>query len=245
MSARTSSLSFRWILALALGAALALAAACGETPSAPTDQESAQLEVALEQLAAEANGAGDVDAATAFGDGLSALRFGVRPTEIPVHLGDQSVRYFALVIGMAVRTPDGRELMRRSLVAWTGAPRPTALLQVTALSDESQFGFPVELASSADPTGRARGTWANLVRGHRLVATSGPVHLALAGAGEACPKVPSAAPLLCVMARWDVRLSGEFHALPRRDAREPTDDAALVIATEAQNVNGVLLTRKP
>jgi hypothetical protein len=93
-----------------------------------------ELESTLEQMAAEANSAGDPDAAVAFNDGLAALRYGVRPTEIAVHLGDKIVRYNALVVGVKVRHHGTEELMRRSLVAWAGEPRPKALLQATSFT---------------------------------------------------------------------------------------------------------------
>jgi len=54
-------------LILALGA-------CGEGPAAPESQSDLPLEASLEQMAAEANNAGDVDAAVAFSDGLLAIR---------------------------------------------------------------------------------------------------------------------------------------------------------------------------
>ncbi len=235
----------RWLLYLGLGAALMALAACESTPSGPEAPEGAELELALEEMAAEANSAGDPDAADAFNDGLSALRFGVRPTEIAVHIGDEVVRYNALVVGVVVRHDGTRELMRRSLVAWTGNRRPMALLQATSFTDEAEFGFPADLAARPDVEGRARGSWLDLVRGHRFVATSGPVKMVVRGTGEPCPSVPADAPVICVVARWDVRLEGLFKLLLRRDARGVSDATTLVIATAADDMNGVVLSRKP
>ncbi len=245
-SSSYSSPSSRWLLYLGLGAALVALAGCDSAPAAPEeDPADAGLELALEQMAAEANSAGDGDAAIAFNDGLSALRFGVRPSEIGVQIDGELVRYQALLVGIAVRQHDGRELMRRSLIAWTGEPRPTAILHASSFSDEAQFGYPADLATRADPVGRARGTWLDLVRGHRFVATSGPVAMVLGGTGEPCPAVPADAPLLCVTARWDIRLEGTFHLLPSRDARQADDGIRMVIGTSADGVSGVVLSRRP
>lgn len=245
MSYSSKTSSGRWLLYLGLGAALVALAGCESTPSGPEAPEGAELELALEEMAAEANSAGDPDAAVAFNDGLSALRFGVRPTEIAVHIGDEVVRYKALVVGVVVLHDGTRELTRRSLVAWTGARRPTAILHATSFTDEAEFGFPTDLASRSDVEGRARGTWLELVRGHRFVATSGPVKMVVGSRGEPCPAVPPDAPLVCVVARWDVRLAGEFKLLPRRDARAVSDATTLEIATAADDMNGVVLSRKP
>jgi hypothetical protein len=232
------------LLYLGLGAALMALAACESNPSGPEAPEAADLELTLEQMAAEANSAGDPDAAVAFNDGLSALRFGVRPTDIAVKVGDEIVRYNALVVGVIVRHDGTHEVQRRSLIAWTGQPRPSALLHATSFTDEAEFSFPSDLATDAAPDGRARGTWANLARGHRFVATSGPVKMVVRSRGDPCPSVPADAPLVCVAAKWDVRLEGTFKLLPRRDARSVSDVAALVIAAAADDMNGVVLSRR-
>ena len=233
------------LLQTAVAAALLVATGCDSNPSGPADSETAELELALEEMAAEANGAGDPDAALAFNDGLSGVRFGVRPTEISVQVGDEVVRYKALVVGVLVRHDGTRELVRRSLIAWTGERRPTAILHDTSFSDEAEFSFPSDLATRADVDGLARGSWMNLVRGHRYVATSGPVSIVADATDEECPSVPAAAPFNCVKASWDIRLEGAFKPLPRRDARQASDVPALMISTSADDVNGVVLSRKP
>ncbi|HEX9893076.1 MAG TPA: hypothetical protein VGA78_04095 [Gemmatimonadales bacterium] len=224
-------------LILALGA-------CGEGPAAPESQSDLPLEASLEQMAAEANNAGDVDAAVAFSDGLLAIRLGVRPTELSVKVGDKSERYLAIVTGVAHTTADGAILLRRSLVAWAGDPRPTALLQVTSFSDNAVFGYPSDLATRADPVGRARGTWVNLVRGHTFVATSGRASIALASTGEACPNLPADSRLRCAVARYDVGIDGVFHQLRQRNARQADHASRIEISTEG-GVAGVVITRIP
>jgi hypothetical protein len=244
MTASPVSSSGRWLLYLALGAALIALAACDASPAGPEDSDAAELEITLEQMAAEANSAGDPDAAAAFTDGLNGVRFGVRPTEIAVQVGDEVVRYQALVVGVSVRHDGTRELVRRSLIAWTGQPRPSAMLHATSFSDEAEFSYPSDLATRADADGRARGTWADLVRHHRYVATSGPVTMVVQGTGELCPSVPASAEFNCATARWDVRLEGVFKPLPRRDSRVAGDGASLVIGASADGMNGVVLSRK-
>ena len=229
---------------LSLAAALIAFAGCDSSPAGPEDSDALELEATLEQMAVEANSAGDVDAASAFNDGLSGLRFGIRPTEIAVHVGDEVVRYQAFVVGVVVRNDGTRELVRRSLLAWSGRPRPSAILHATSFSDEAEFAFPSDLATRSDVEGRARGTWANLSRDHRFVATSGPVAMTVQGTGEPCPSIPSTAEFNCVAARWDIRLEGVFKPLPRRDARVAGEGASLVIGTSAESVSGVVLSRK-
>lgn len=244
MTCSNASSSGRWLLYLGLGAALIALSGCDSTPSTPTESGTAELELALEQMAAEANGAGDPDAAAAFSDGLTGVRYGVRPTEIAVHIGGDLVRYQALVVGVAVRHDGTRELMRRSLIAWTGDPRPSAMLHVTSFSDQAEFSFPSDLATRAEVDGRARGTWADLARGHRFVAVSGPVAIAVSGTGQPCPAVPSTAPFQCVVARWDLRFEGLFKQLIRRDAKEASDAASLAISAAGEGVSGVVLSRR-
>ncbi len=244
MSYSSHTGSGRWLLYIGLGAALVALSGCEKSPTAPADPEAAELEVALEQMAAEANSAGDPDAAVAFNDGLNALRFGVRPTEIAVQIGDEIVRYDALVVGVIVRHDGTKEIQRRSLIAWTGKPRPSAILHATSFSDEAEFAFPSDLATDATADGRARGTWVDLDRGHRFVATSGPVKMVVRSKGDPCPSVPASAPLVCVEARWDVRLEGSFQLLPRRDSRSVSDAAVLAIAAAADDMNGVVLSRR-
>jgi hypothetical protein len=218
-----------------------LVSACSSDPAAP-DTPELELEATLEQLAAEANSAGDVDAAAAFGDGLLAIRLGVRPTELEVTVAGQSARYHAIVTGVAQLADDGTTIIRRSLVAWLGRPRPEAILQVTSLSDESAFGFPSDLAVPAAPVGRARGTWVNLPRGHTFVGTSGPASVALVSIGDQCPALPPDSRLRCAVARYEVSIDGVFHLLPRRDARH-ADQTTRIEISAAGGVAGVVVTR--
>lgn len=227
-----------------LGLVALFAAGCDSSPADPSATDDALLEATFEQMAAEANSAGDPDAAVAFNDGISALRFGVRPSEIAVHIDDEVIRYRALVIGVVVRNDGTRELTRRSLIAWTGQ-RPRDVLQATSFSDEAEFVFPSDLTADVRPEGRARGTWLDLARGHRFVATSGPVSMVVEGIGEGCPSVPAEARFTCRTAEWDVRLDGVFKLLPRRDARSAEGGTALEIATGGEGVHGVVLQRKP
>lgn len=234
----------RFACGLGAGAIIVALAACGESPAGPEAEQLPELEASIEQMAAEANRAGDADAAVAFADGLEAVRFGVRPSEIAVTVGGEEVRYHALVVGVVVNHGDGRELVRRSLIAWAGANRPAALLQVSAFSDEATFGYPADLNTRPDPTGRARGTWADLVRRHRWVATAGTVAIKVASVGDPCPAIPAHPDIQCRVARWDLRLDGTFHQLLRRDARQATTGAALAIGSAAQGISGVVIQRR-
>ena len=231
-------ISFR---GLGFSAALGFLAACASDPAGP-DAPVPELEATLEQLAAEANSAGDLDAAAAFGDGLLAVRLGVRPSELAVIVAGQSARYHAIVTGVAQTRDDGSIVIRRSLVAWLGRPRPEAILQVTSFSDEAVFGYPSDLTGDAAPVGRARGTWVNLVRGHTFVGTSGPASVALVSTGEECPALPRDTRIRCAVARYDVSIDGVFHLLPRRDARTTDQTTRIEISAEG-GVAGVVVTR--
>jgi len=81
-------------------------------------------------------------------------------------------------------------------------------------------------------------------RGHTFVATSGPVKMVVRSKGDPCPSVPASAQLVCVAATWDLRLDGSFKLLPRRDSRSVSDAAALAIAAAADDMNGVVLSRR-
>lgn len=225
---------------LGTGILVSMLAGCGDGPAAPADGE-VELEVLLEQLVAEANSAGDVDAATAFGDGLRAVRLGVRPTELDVAVNGEPATYLAIVTGVAHQTRSGETLLRRSLIAWLG-DRPRAVLQVTSLSDEAAFGYPTDLVTRDDPVGRARGTWVNRVRRQLFVATSGDASLVLASTGDACPNLPDDPSFRCVVARYDVAVSGVFHFLEQRDAREVDVRERVEIRT-AGGVAGVVVSR--
>ena len=226
---------------LGLGAVLGFLTACSSDAVGP-DSAVPELEATLEQLAAEANSAGDVDAASAFGDGLLAVRLGVRPTELAVTVAGEPARYQAIVTGVAHSLDDGRIVIRRSLLAWRGEPRPQAILQVTSFSDEAAFGFPSDLRAEVAPVGRARGTWVNLARGHTFVGTSGPASVALVSTGEECPSLPRDTRIRCAVARYDVSIDGVFHLLPRRDARQ-TDQTTRIEISADGGVAGVVVTR--
>jgi hypothetical protein len=234
---RLMSRCFRRILMT--GTLVSLAAGCTGEPVAPLGTD-IELEATLEQLAAEANTAGDVDAAAAFGDGLLAVRLGVRPSELDVTVDGETSTYRAIVTGVAHARGDV-VLLRRSLIAWTG-DRPRAVLQVTSMSDEAAFGYPADVVTREDPVGRARGTWVHLGRRQTFVATSGSAAQALASTGDPCPNLPDDARLRCVVARYDVAVSGVFHLLPQRDARQADLRTRVEIRT-AGGVAGVMVSR--
>lgn len=225
---------------LGTGILVSLLTGCTGEPAAPATNE-VELEVLLEQLAAEANGAGDVDAAAAFGDCLRAVRLGVQPGELEVVVDGETSTYLAIVTGVAQETRDGRTLLRRSLIAWLG-DRPRALLQVTSLSDEAAFGYPADVVSRDDPVGRARGTWLHRGRRQTFVATSGTASLVLESTGDPCPNLTDDARFRCVVARYEVAVGGVFHLLPRRDAREADLRTRVEIRT-AGGVPGVVVSR--
>lgn len=223
-------------------AGLALAAACEGGPADPEDP-SQDLEATLEVMAADANRDGDADAAAAFSGGALALRLGVRPSEILVQVGDESVRYQALVYAVVRTLRNGDPVLHQNLIAWTGERRPVALLQVSQLTEEAAFGFPADLSTAADPRGRARGTWADLVKGQRWVATAGTSVIALASTGGPCIRQLSSNPeLRCATAEFDIRVDGDFHRLLRRDAHDVDRSRALEISTSATGVNGVVIS---
>jgi len=225
---------------LMTGTLVSLAAGCAGEPAAPSDVD-VEIEATLEELAAEANSAGDVDAAAAFSDGLLAVRLGVRPSALDVTVNGETSTYRAIVTGVAHVTEDGVLLRRRSLIAWLD-DRPRAVLQVTALSDEAEFGYPSDVVSREDLAGRARGTWIHRGRRQTFVATSGSAALALASTDDPCPNLPDDARLRCVVASYDVAVSGVFHLLPRRDAREADQRTQVEIRTGG-GVAGVVVSR--
>jgi len=222
-----------------LSAALLLLAACEDGPTQPVEQDLAP-ELALDQLAAEANSAGDADAADAFSAGAYAVRLGLQPTEIAVQIAGETIRYYALVAGFVRTLPNDERVLARTLVAWTPDRRPEAVLQVSLLTDAGSFGFPARLSTDVDPRGRARGTWADLVRQIRWVATEGSATISLEGTGAPCTH-PGPAALSCLTARYDVRVDGVFHVLLRRDGVATDLSRRLEIATSASGVAGVVI----
>jgi hypothetical protein len=161
-----------------------------------------------------------------------------------VKVGDEIVRYMGIVTGVHHELRNGERLVRRELVAWTGTDRPTAVLQVVLYSDAGQFSFPTDLARSADPRGRARGTWADLTGRKRWVATDGTAGIEVESVGGACP-VPedTSRGLECVLARYLAAMDGLFRPLGSRDGRATDESQALRISIEEQNVSGVILSR--
>jgi hypothetical protein len=226
-----------------IGAAcLALAAACEGGPAGPQEL-SQDLEATLEVMAADANRDGDPDAAAAFSGGALALRLGVRPSDIVVQVGGESVRYQALVYGVVRTLRSGDLVLHRNLIAWTGERRPVALLQVSQLTDQAAFGFPADLSTAADPRGRARGTWADLLKGQRWVATAGTSAIVLASTGGPCIRQLSSNPeLRCMTAEFDIRVDGDFYRLLRPDAHDVDRSRALEISTAATGVHGVVIS---
>ena len=226
----------RWLIALAVASILA---ACEQGPAtAPIDVEpSGSLELALEQMAGEAERDGRTDRAEAYRGGIRALRFGVRPSEIEVKIKNETYRYLAIVVGVERSRGDGERVLVRSLLAWTGH-RPSAILQVSSASDFGLFGHPGSGSAVAESPGAARGIWSDLVNRQRWVATSGSADLELAGTGAVCPAPTAADPAVkCVLASWDVRINGSFEPYP--DGGEH-----LQIHTNEDGVNGVVLSSR-
>lgn len=229
-------------LTLAFGAVV-LATGCVEsTPLEPLEQ-SVETEVALSQMAAESNAAGDADAAEGFSSGALALRVGVRPTDIVVTIRGGEVRYQALVAGIVRHLRNGDRVLFRHLIAWTPSEgRPTAVLQVMQLTDEAQFGFPTDISTAADPRGRARGTWVDRANGMRWVATAGGSGIALVSTGDPCEGSLAQNPnITCRKARYNIRVAGGFQKLLSRDSRDLSPDELLQIASQFAGVNGVVI----
>jgi hypothetical protein len=223
-----------------------LVTACETSTTEPLPSADADIEAALELMAAEANSAGDHDAADGFSGGALALRLGVRPTEIAVSINGETERYLAVVAGIAHTLRGGPSVLKRALIAWTPVNdrRPTAILQVSLLTDEGTFGFPTDLTTAVDPRGRARGTWVNLIRDLRFVATSGAAGIVLAQAtDDPCEGALSELPgLRCVKATYDMHAEGRFAALLARDARTVDEAQIILVQTAATGINGVFIT---
>ncbi len=223
-----------------------LVTACETSTTEPLPSAAADIEATLAVMAAEANSAGDHDAADGFSGGALALRLGVRPTEIAVSIDGETERYLAVVAGIAHTLRGGPSVLKRSLIAWAPVTdrRPTAILQVSLLTDEGTFGFPTDLTTAVDPRGRARGTWVDLVHKLRFVATSGAAGILLAEATDGpCVGALSELPgLRCVKATYDIHAEGRFAALLARDARTVDEARIILVQTAASRVQGILVT---
>lgn len=223
---------------LILATSLVVLAACGGdlptssigTGSLPDGDES--LAASFDELASGAALLGDDASAQAYADGALAIRLGAVPTEIAVTVAGQDYRYWAVITGIVERGDDGAELLRRSLVAWTGAPRPTAVLRAVARSDAAIFGRD-DIAG--DP-GRANGSWNDLERQHRFVAIDGSFGSVVNSIGQACPVADRDPRFACNLARFDVRMDGTFELVGDATVRLP-------IATAPDGVAGVVIRR--
>jgi hypothetical protein len=217
-------------------AALALLAACGTelpTGSSPLpDTESESIAMSLDVLAGDAAALGDESAREAYADGALAIRLGAIPTEIAVEVGGETFRYWAVVTGIVDRGPDGVELLKRSLVAWTGDGRVDAVLKVVSRSDEAQFGRD---HSGRDP-GMALGSWVDLARQHRFTAIEGSAATTLGQVGPECPNAERDQRFECHLARFDARIDGLFELNGDATVRLP-------IATSPDGIAGVVVRR--
>ncbi|MDZ4674882.1 MAG: hypothetical protein SGI84_10535 [Gemmatimonadota bacterium] len=226
------TLSFRLMGVVAL---LATAAGCSDTPTNPSE-ESVELAVAFEEMAATANREGDAEGAASLSAGSIALRMGARPTDIEVVIDGESIRHHALVAAVS-RTVDGQTRLLQTLFAWTGARRPTTVLEVGILGEEGTF----DPTATADPSGRARGVYRNLVDRFRWIAASGTAAIGVIGTGEACGRPLSENPnISCVKARFNVHVDGLFRERVL-GSDQPASDVAHRIFTEAEGVNGVVV----
>ncbi|TFH64872.1 MAG: hypothetical protein E4G90_07245 [Gemmatimonadales bacterium] len=240
-------MSIRFVRLFGLSALLGGLVSARETgPSEPLPNPDAEVEAALGLMAAEANSAGDHDAADGFSGGALALRLGIRPTEIAVSVNGETARYWAVVAGIAHTLRGGPSVLKRSLIAWTAGDdrRPTAILQVSLLTDEASFAFPTDLLTAADPRGRARGTWVDLVQHLRFVAISGAAGIVVAETtDDPCDGALGELPgLRCVKATYDMHADGRFAALLTRDARTADETQIILIQTAAQGVNGIFVS---
>ncbi len=224
------------MLAVALAVSLA---ACADLPTSSPDIGSTAappadepVALSLDELASQASLAGDEPAAGAYADGALAIRLGAVPTEIAVSVGNQQYRYWAVVIGIIERAPDGAELLTRRFVAWTGEPRPTAALRTLSRSDAAVFG------AFDDPTdvGRATGSWVDFVRDARFTAVDGTIATILNSIAGDCPNAERDPRFSCQLARFDVRLDGTFELAGDVTAR-------VNIATAPPSVAGIVVRR--
>lgn len=225
------NLSLRLMGTLAL---LGATAGCSDNPTVPTE-ESTELALAFDAMAADANREGDGHGAASLSAGSIALRMGVRPTEIEVIIDGESIRHQALVAAVT-RTVDGQNRLLQTLFAWTGGRRPTAILEVGILGDEGTF----DPSATADPSGRARGVYKNLVDRFRWIAASGGAAIGVAGTGEACGRPLGDNPsTTCVKARFNILVDGLFQERTLNGG--VVSDVAHRIYTEVDGVNGVVI----
>jgi hypothetical protein len=225
------NLSLRLMGAIAL---LGVTAGCSDNPTVPTD-ESTELALAFDAMAADANREGDGDGAASLSAGSIALRMGARPTEIAVVIDGETIRHHALVAAVT-RTVDGQTRLLQTLFAWTGARRPTAILEVGILGTEGTF----DPSATTDPSGRARGVYKNLVDRFRWIAASGGAAIGVDDTGEACGRPLGDNPnISCVKARFSVLVDGLFQERSLNGG--VVSDVAHRIYAEAEGVNGVVI----
>jgi len=229
-----ANLSLRLLGVVAL---LGVSAGCSDTPTIPTE-ESTELALAFETMAADANREGDAEGAASLSAGSIALRMGVRPTEIEVVIDGESIRHHALVAAVT-RTVDGQPRLLQTLFAWTGARRPTTILEVGILGEEGTFNP----GASAEPLGRARGVYRNLVDRFRWIAVTGSAAIDLSDTGEACGRPLGDNPnITCVKGRFSLAVDGLFHERALNSTTGALSDVAHRIATEATAVSGVVIS---
>lgn len=215
------------LLGLAACVDLPTSGTAGGTPTAPDATE--EMALSLDELASQASLAGDEPAATDFADGALALRLGAQPTEIAVTVAGQDHRYWAVAIGIVERAPDGVELLRRAIIAWTGAPAPTSAFRVLARSDAAAF-------DRDDTAGRANGTFVDFVRQARYEAVEGSLASALTSIGTPCPNAAQDRRFACNLARFEMRLDGTFELVGDATAR-------LTVFSEGVGIGGVVVRR--
>lgn len=215
-----------FLLGLAACADLPTSGTTGAGPALPEATE--EMALSLDELATQASLAGDTPAASDFADGALALRLGAEPTEIAVNVDGQDYRYWAVAIGIVERAPDGAELLRRAIVAWTG-DRPTAAFRVMARHDAAEFGPPGD-------AGRATGTFVDFVRGARYQAVEGSLASEVTSIGGECPNAARDPRFACNLARFTMRLDATF---------EVTGDPVhrLPVFSEAAGIGGVVVRR--
>jgi hypothetical protein len=229
-------------VALALSAAVF--AACSEGPAAPETPD-AELEAAFDQMASDANRQGDAETAADFSTAAMAVRFGIEPTTIGVTVGDKSERYLAFVHAVKRQLENGETVSHKTLIAWAGGRRPTAVLRLSTVSERGTLSFPTpgENGERPDPRTHALGTWHDRVTGKMWVATSGTAGIAQKSTGGPCPRQPPTdRGVQCTTATFAVALNGEFHPIVARDRREIARNTKLNISTAAESVNGAVLS---